>query len=151
MMVLQSTPTYRRPLYKPLLFVNCAEQLSCRLKISGDTLQPSTTPGRSTGRDSFSKEVQQRESVPLQPIEKRRLAGNFMHDLLHSYPARNTYQPGKCTMRQIVACAVCAYKDWIDDFYPCYPWKEAPLSEDVGATEHADDDDTGNAEDDRAL
>ena len=31
-------------------------------------------------------------------------------------------------MRQIVACAVCAIKDWIDDFYPCYMWKDAPSS-----------------------
>lgn len=56
-------------------------------------------------------EVQQRPSVPLQPIEKRRLAGNFMQDMLHSYPARNTLRPGQCTARQVVACAVCAYKD----------------------------------------
>ena len=71
-------------------------------------------------------EVQQRTSVPLQPIEKRRLARNFMHDLLYSYPGRNTVQRDKCTMRQIVACAVCAVKDWIDDFYPCYMWKILP-------------------------
>ena len=31
-------------------------------------------------------------------------------------------------MRQIVACAVCAIKDWIDDFYPCYMWKDPPAS-----------------------
>ena len=56
-------------------------------------------------------EVQQRTSVPLHPIEKRRLASNFMHELLHSYPSRDTLRPGECTMRQIVACAVCAMKD----------------------------------------
>ena len=84
-------------------------------------------------------EVQARHSVPLQPLEKRRLAGNFMQDLLHSYPSRNTLRPGECTMRQIVACAVCAYKDWIDDFYPCYLWKETP-SEDPGSAEHEADD-----------
>ena len=65
-------------------------------------------------------EVQQQASVPLQPLEKRRLAGNFMQDMLYSYPARNTLRPSEVTMRQIVACAVCAIKDWIDDFYPCY-------------------------------
>ena len=42
-------------------------------------------------------EVQQRDSVPLQPVEKSRLAGNFMQDLLHSYPRRNTLQPGNFT------------------------------------------------------
>ena len=29
-------------------------------------------------------------------------------------------------MRQVVACAVCAHKDWIDDSYPYYLWQEAP-------------------------
>ena len=50
-----------------------------------------------------------------------------MHDLLHCYPGRNTVRPGHCTMRQIVACATCAYKDWICDYYPCYLWKEPPV------------------------
>ena len=86
-------------------------------------------------------EVQRRQSVPLQPVEKRRLAGNFMQDLLHSVPGRNTVQPGKCTMRQIVACATCAVKDWIDEFYPCYLWKDAE-AEAAGAAEH----DCGNEE-----
>ena len=71
-------------------------------------------------------EVQQRNAVPLRPVEKRRLAGNYMQDLLHSYPGRGTVKPGECTMRQVVACAVCAVKDWIDDYYPCYLWQEAP-------------------------
>ena len=87
-------------------------------------------------------EVQRRTSVPLHPPEKRRLANNFMHDLLYSYPGRNTVRPGECTMRQIVACAVCAIKDWIDDFYPCYLWKDAPSSAQAGATEHGSDHDT---------
>ena len=56
-------------------------------------------------------EVQQQASIPLQPVEKRRLAGNFMQDMLYSYPARNTLRPGELTMRQIVACSVCAIKD----------------------------------------
>ena len=30
-------------------------------------------------------------------------------------------------MRQVVACAVCAMKDWIDDYYPCYLWQAAPV------------------------
>ena len=51
-----------------------------------------------------------------------------MNDLLYSYPGRNTVRRDECTMRQIVACAVCAIKDWIDDFYPCYMWKDPPVS-----------------------
>ena len=90
-------------------------------------------------------EVQQQTTVPLHPLEKRRLARNFMHDMLYSYPGRNTVRPNECTMRQIVACAVCAIKDWIDDFYPCYMWKDPPTSADVadvGASEHDDEPDT---------
>ena len=69
-------------------------------------------------RKRFIFEVQQQTTVPLHPIEKRRLASNFMHDMLYSYPGRNTVRRDECAMRQIVACAVCAIKDWIDDFYP---------------------------------
>ena len=49
-------------------------------------------------------------------------------------------------MRQIVACAVCAIKDWIDDFYPCYMWKDPPASACVGAPEHDDEHDTDEEE-----
>ena len=88
-------------------------------------------------------EIQQRHSVPLAPREKRRLAANFYQDLLFSNPSRDTLRPGECTMRQIVACATCAIKDWIDDFYPCYLWKEAP-EQNAGAAEHAENEDDGD-------
>ena len=91
-------------------------------------------------------EGHERTSVPLQPIEKRRLDSNFMHDLLYSYPGRNAVRPDAYTMRQIVACAVCAIKDWIDDFYPCYMWKDPPASASVGPSEHDDDHDTDEEE-----
>ena len=93
-------------------------------------------------------EVQQLKTVPLQPIEKRRLASNFYQDLLHSYPARNTLRPGQCSMRQIVACVTCAVKDWIDDFYPCFAWTEAPSTGAPGATEHEDEEAEAEDEDD---
>ena len=98
-------------------------------------------------RKRFIFEVQQRMAVPLRPIEKRRLASNFMQDLLYSRPGRNTVRPGECTMRQIVACAVCAVKDWIDDFYPCYMWKETPSPGNADDPEHGDDHDTEDEED----
>ena len=69
-----------------------------------------------------------------------------MQDLLHPYPGRNAVQPDKCTMRQIVASVTCAIKDWIDDFYPCYIWKDAPVSMGAGAPEHDDDQYTEAAE-----
>ena len=48
-------------------------------------------------------------------------------------------------MRQIVACAVCAINDWIDDFYPCYMWKDPPASADVSDSEHDSDLDSTTA------
>ena len=45
-------------------------------------------------------------------------------------------------MRQIVACAVCAVKDWIEDFYPCYMFKECPMTH--SAAEHAEGDGKGS-------
>ena len=51
-------------------------------------------------------------------------------------------------MRQIVACVTCATKDWIDDFYPCFAWTEAPPAAVVGAAEHDNEDDLGDAEKD---
>ena len=44
----------------------------------------------SEARKRLVFEVQQRSSVPLRPIEKRRHANNFMQDLLYSYPGRST-------------------------------------------------------------
>ena len=29
-------------------------------------------------------------------------------------------------MRQRIGCATCALEGWIEDFYPCYLWKECP-------------------------
>ena len=49
-------------------------------------------------------------------------------------------------MRQIVACAVCAIKGWIDDFYPCDMWGDPPASAGVGASEHDRDLDTDDEE-----
>ena len=93
-------------------------------------------------------ELQQCQAVPLQPMEKRRLAGNFYLDLLYSRPARDTLRPDHVTMRQEVACATCAIKDWIDDLYPCYAWKDAPADALAGAAEHDEQDDKADHDDD---
>lgn len=63
-------------------------------------------------------EVQPCQTVRLQPIEKRSLAGHLYQDMMYSRPARDTLRPGHITMRQVVACATCAIKDWIDDCLP---------------------------------
>ncbi len=86
--------------------------------------------------------------MPLQPTEKRRLAGNFYQDLLYSRPARDTLRPDHVTMRQVVACATCAIKDWIDDLYPCYAWKGAPSDATAGDAEHDEHDDEADHDDD---
>ncbi len=51
-------------------------------------------------------------------------------------------------MRQIVACASCAIKGWIDDFYPCYAWRGAPPDVAAGAAEHDERDDESDHDDD---
>ena len=43
-------------------------------------------------------------------------------------------------MRQVVACAICSIKDWIDDFYPRYVWKEAPPDVVADTAEHNEQD-----------
>ena len=73
-----------------------------------------------------------------------------MQDMLYSYPGRNTVERGKVVMRQVVACATCAIKDWIDDFYPCYMWKDAPSSASIGASEKDVQDDAEHDTDDEA-
>ena len=60
--------------------------------------------------------------------------------------AATLYDQAMCTMRQVVACAVCAIKDWIDDYYPCIICKDAPLSAKASATEHGDEQDTDDDE-----
>ena len=57
----------------------------------------------SEARKRLIFEIQQRTSVPLRPIEKRRHVSNFMDDLLYSYPGRNTVRRNERTMRPIVA------------------------------------------------
>ena len=51
-------------------------------------------------------------------------------------------------MRQVVSCATCTFKDWIDDFYPCYVWKEAPPNVISGVAEHDQQDDEADHVDD---
>ena len=94
-------------------------------------------------------EVGRRVSVPLQPVEKRRLVGNFMHDLLYSHPGRDTLNPGCYTMRQVATCAVCAGKGWLENVYPCYLFKEYSASSTHGEAHDeenvAEQDDEENA------
>ena len=77
-------------------------------------------------------EVGRRVSVPLQPVEKRRLVGNFMHDLLYSHPGSDTVKPGCYTMRQVAACAVCAGKGWLEKLYTCYLFNAYSVSSSHG-------------------
>lgn len=71
-----------------------------------------------------------------------------MQDMLYSRPGRNTVQPGQVVMRQIVACATCAVEEWIDDFHPCYRWKDAPSSVAIDASENDVQDDEEHDTDD---
>ena len=101
-------------------------------------------------RNRLIYEVGRRVNVPLQPVENRRLVVNFMHDLLYSHPGRDTLKPGCYTMRQVAACAVCAGKGWLENFYPCYLFKEYSASSTHGEAQDeenvAEQDDEENAD-----
>ena len=101
-------------------------------------------------RQRLIYEVGRRVSVPLQPVQKRRLVGNIMHVLLYSHPGRDTLKPGCYTMRQVAACAVCAGKGWLEDFYPCYLFNEYSASSNHGEAQDeenvAEQDDEENAD-----
>ena len=56
-----------------------------RMKLSKDEkeeIKINNTKGRAEARKKLRSAVQQRTSVPLQPVEKRRLVSNFMHAML---------------------------------------------------------------------
>ena len=68
---------------------------------------------------------------------------------MYAQPARDTLRPDHVTMRQVVACATCAIKGWIDDVYPCYAWKGAPPDATAGAAEQDEQD--GQADNDEDV
>ena len=75
------------PMCQARCFANCARLGSYHRQTFG---RMRSRRLRAECKSRLIFEVQQRITVPLQPVEKRRLAVNFMQDLLHSYPGRNT-------------------------------------------------------------
>ena len=71
-------------------------------------------------------EADQLESIPLLSPDKRRIIQNFTAALTYSKPAQAHFGRDKACMRQLLGCATCAKVDWIEDFYPCYLFKECP-------------------------
>ena len=71
-------------------------------------------------------EAEQLDAIPCAAEIKRRLVQNFAFGQTHSRPAQGHFGTDKACQRQLVACAVCALVDWIDDMYPCYLFKDCP-------------------------
>ena len=62
----------------------------------------------------------------MHPPWKRRIIHNFTAALTYSRPGHGHYGSAKVCMRQLVGCATCARVDWIDEFVPCYLFKNCP-------------------------
>ena len=60
------------------------------------------------------------------PAWKRRILANFTAALTYSKPGHGHYGRTKVCMRQLVGCVTCARVDWIDEFVPCYLFKDCP-------------------------
>ena len=71
-------------------------------------------------------EAEQLDAIPCAAEIKRRFVQNFAFGPTHSRPVQGHFGTDKACQRQLVACAVCALVDWIDDMYPCYLFKDCP-------------------------
>ena len=69
-------------------------------------------------------EANQLQDLPMLPAWKRRILANFTGALTYSKPGHGHYGRTKMCMRQLVGCVTCARVDWIDDFVPCYLFKD---------------------------
>ena len=71
--------------------------------------------------------------MPMRPIEKRRLIGNYHKRITQSVPAEGIFSNKTEVERQIVACVVCARIKWIDEAFPCAMWVPYPENRNVSA------------------
>ena len=79
----------------------------------------------------FYEAKTRRYALPMRPIEKRRLIGNYHKRITQSVPAEGIFSNKTEVERQIVACVVCARIKWIDQAFPCAMW--VPYPEKVAA------------------
>ena len=80
---------------------------------------------------------------------KRRILANFAAALTYSRPGHGHYGRTKVCMRQLVGCVTCARVDWIDEFVPCYLFKDCPeelLAQDNSDSEASADTDDSDEE-----
>ena len=57
---------------------------------------------------------------------KKMIIANFTAALTYSRPGHGHYGRTKVCMRKLVGCVTCARVDWIDEFVPCYLFKDCP-------------------------
>ena len=89
-------------------------------------------------------EADQLDDMHMLPAWKRRILANFSQALTYSRHGHGFYGRSKACMRQLVGCVICARVDWIDEFVPCYLFKECP--EEVRAQNESDSEDSADAE-----
>ena len=83
-------------------------------------------------------EADKLDDLLMLPALKKRIIANFTAALTYSRPGHGHYGRTKVCMRQLVGCMTCARVDWIDEFLPCYLFKDCPeklLAQDDGDSE----------------
>ena len=90
-------------------------------------------------------ETEQLQDLPMLPAWKRRILANFAQALTYSKPGHGHYGRTKVCMRQLVGCVTCARVDWIDEFVPCYLFKECP--EELLAQDNSDSEASADTDD----
>ena len=71
-------------------------------------------------------EAEKLEDLPMLAAWKRRIIANFTAALTYSRLGHGHYGRTHVCMRQLVGCVTCARVDWIDEFVPCYLFKDCP-------------------------
>ena len=90
-------------------------------------------------------ETEQLQDLPMLPAWKRRILANFAQALTYSKLGYGHYGRTKVCMRQLVGCVTCARVDWIDEFVPCYLFKECP--EELLAQDNSDSEASADTDD----
>ena len=74
----------------------------------------------------FHEAKTRRYALPMRPMEKRRLIGNYHRRITQSVPSEGVFANRIEVERQIVACVVCARTRWIEQAFPCAMWVPYP-------------------------
>ena len=74
-------------------------------------------------------EAENMDALPLPHSRKRTMLSNFAFQQTHSITGGGEFGADLATMRQRVACVVCATTEWIENMRPCFIWNESDAAE----------------------